>query len=79
LRRALPGKADCVPGWIFVSALLAAATVLAAASDRPLGLLVALVVVTLISAVAGALLRPDRQATDRRIDRPADGTPPSVR
>lgn len=58
-----------MPGWIFVSALLAAATLLAAVAGRPLGLVVALAVITLVSAVAGVLKRPDRQASDPN-DRP---------
>ena len=44
--------------------LLAVATVLAALFDRPLGLVLALAAITVVSAVAGALLRPDRQGTD---------------
>lgn len=58
-----------MPGWIFVSALLAAATLLAAISGGPLALVVALGIITVVSAVAGALLRPDRQGTDP-IDEP---------
>lgn len=58
-----------MPGWIFVSLLLGAATLLAAVSGRPLGLVVVLAIVTLVSAVAGALLRPDRQGVDP-IDEP---------
>lgn len=53
-----------MPGWIFVSFLLAAATVLAAVAGRPLELVAALAVITLLSAVGGALRRPDRQGAD---------------
>ena len=53
-----------MPGWIFVSILLATATLLAVVAARPLGLILTLAVITLISAVAGLLLRPDRQASD---------------
>ena len=53
-----------MPGWIFVSALLAAATVLAAIGGRPLELVVVFAIITVASAVAGALLRPDRQGVD---------------
>jgi hypothetical protein len=51
-----------MPGWIFVSVLLAAATLLAAVGGRPLQLVATLAVITLLSALAGALRRPDRQA-----------------
>jgi hypothetical protein len=51
-------------GWIFVSILLGTATVLAAVSSRPLWLVVTLRVATVVSGVAGALLRPDREAPD---------------
>lgn len=64
LRRTPTGKTERVPGWIFVSMLLAGATLLVALSGRALGLVVALGVVTLVSVVAGVLLRPDRQAAD---------------
>ena len=50
--------------------LLAGATLLAVLSGRALGLVVALGVVTLVSVVAGVLLRPDRRAADR-LDPPA--------
>jgi hypothetical protein len=53
-----------MPGWIFVSFLLAAATLLAALAGRPLELVATLAVITLVSAVAGALRRPDRQPAD---------------
>lgn len=59
-----------MPGWIFVSILLATATLLAAAFGRPLGVVVALGVVTVVSAVAGARLRPDRQAAADDVDPP---------
>lgn len=59
-----------MPGWIFVSVLLGTATLLAAVGERPLWLVVALAVVTVISAAAGAGLRPDRQAAADDIDRP---------
>ena len=59
-----------MPGWIFVSILLATATLLAVVFGRPLGLILTLAVITLIAAVAGVLLRPDRQASD------ADDAPP---
>ncbi len=62
--RAVGGNKEGVPGWIFVSLLLAAATLLAAISGRSLGLVVALGVVTLVSVLAGALLRPDRKTAD---------------
>jgi len=58
-----------MPGWIFVTALLAAATLLAAIADRGLVLVVILGVTTLISGLAGALLRPDRDVVDP-IDEP---------
>lgn len=58
-------------GWIFVSILLAIATLLAAVSDRPLWLVVALGVLTVLSAAGGSWLRPDRQAAADDIDRPA--------
>lgn len=58
-----------MPGWIFVSALLAAATVLAVVADRPLAMIAVLAAATVGSAVAGALVRPDRQSADPR-DRP---------
>ncbi len=51
-----------MPGWTFVCIPPAAATLPAAAGGGPLGLVVALVVVPLVSAVAGAQLRPDRRA-----------------
>jgi len=51
-------------GWIFVAILLATATLLAIVAGRPLGLILTLAVITLIATVAGALLRPDRQASD---------------
>lgn len=54
-----------MPGWIFVSILLAAATLLAVIVGRPLGLILTLAVITLATTVAGLLLRPDRQASDR--------------
>jgi hypothetical protein len=53
-----------MPGWTFVSILLAAATLLAAVRGRPLELVATLAVITLLSAVAGGLRRPDRQAAD---------------
>lgn len=53
-----------MPGWIFVSILLATATLLAIVAGRPLGLVLTLAVITLIAAVAGLLLRPDRQPSD---------------
>jgi hypothetical protein len=53
-----------MPGWIFVSMLLATATLLAIVASRPLGLILALAVITLVAAVAGALVRPDRQASE---------------
>jgi hypothetical protein len=53
-----------MPGWIFVSILLATATLLAIVAGRPLGLILPLAVITLVSAVAGALLRPDRQSSE---------------
>ncbi|HEV2060951.1 MAG TPA: hypothetical protein VGR11_16495 [Solirubrobacteraceae bacterium] len=53
-----------MPGWIFVSFLLAAATLLAAVTGRPLELVATLAIITLVSAVAGALRRPDRQAAE---------------
>lgn len=59
-----------MPGWIFVTVLLAAATLLAAIADRGLVVPVILGVVTLISGVAGALLRPDRGVVDRIDDPP---------
>lgn len=43
---------------------LAAATLLAAVAGRPLELVATLAVITLVSAVADALRRPDRQAAD---------------
>ena len=62
-------------GWIFVSMLLAAATLLSAVSGGPFGLTVALAVVTGISTVAGAVLRPDRKAAADDTDGPAIGQP----
>ena len=59
-----------MPGWIFVSILLATATLLAIVSGRPLGLILTLAVITLVAAVAGTLLRPDRRASE-----PADKPP----
>ena len=53
-----------MPGWLFVSFLLAAATLLAAVAGRPLEPVTTLAVITLLSAGAGALRRPDRQAAD---------------
>ena len=53
-----------MPGWIFVSILLATATLLAVAAGRPLGLILTLAVITIVSAVSGLLVRPDRQASD---------------
>ncbi|HWI09603.1 MAG TPA: hypothetical protein VNT54_19045 [Solirubrobacteraceae bacterium] len=68
--RATPaGEKEGVPGWIFVSALLAVAALLAALVGRPLALIVALAGLSVAAAVAGALLRPDRQPTDPA-DRP---------
>ncbi len=61
------GHTAVMPGWIFVSILLAAATLLAAVAGRPLELVAALAVITLLSAVAGALRRPDRQAADAMV------------
>lgn len=51
-------------GWVFVSILLAIATLLAVVTGRPLWLVVALGVITVVSAVAGARLRPDRQSAE---------------
>jgi hypothetical protein len=58
------GHTAGMPGWIFVSILLAAATLLAAASGGPLELVAALAVITLLSALAGALRRAVGQAAD---------------
>lgn len=52
-------------GWVFVSILLATATLLAAVTGRPLWLVVALAVITVVSTVAGARLRPDRRTAER--------------
>lgn len=57
-------------GWIFVSILLATATLLALVSGRPLGLVVALALATAASTAAGAWLRPDRKAAADDIYRP---------
>ena len=64
MRAISAGDKESVPGWIFVSALLAVAALLSAVVGRPLGLIVALAALSVASAVAGALLRPDRQPTD---------------
>ena len=62
-----------MPGWIFVSLLLAAAALLAAVAGRPVELVAFLAVMTLVSAVAGALRRPDRHA-----EGPVDDAPRSA-
>ncbi|MFP5364532.1 MAG: hypothetical protein ACLGI5_17585 [Thermoleophilia bacterium] len=56
-------------GWVFVSILLATATLLAAVTGRPLWLVVGLAVITVASTLAGARLRPDRQAAERDAQR----------
>ena len=72
----LPRRTPRMAGWIFVSMLLAAATLLSAVSDGPRGLTVSLAVVTGISAVAGALLCPDRKAAADDTDGPGRAAQP---
>jgi hypothetical protein len=63
-------------GWIFVSMLLAVATLLSAVSDRPLALTAALAIATTISTLAGAVARPDRRAAADDPDQPTTGQAP---
>jgi low temperature requirement protein LtrA len=72
-----PQRSARIAGWIFVSLLLAIATLLSAVGDRPLALTVALAIATVISAVAGAVGRPDRKAAADDTDRPATGEAPT--
>jgi hypothetical protein len=58
-----------MPGWIFVSALLAAMALFAAVTGRPAIVTGAMVVAAVVAAVTGALLRPDRDRTPP-IDQP---------
>lgn len=60
-------------GWVFVSILLATATLLALVTGRPLWLVVALGVITIVSTAAGARLRPERRAAEA--DTPPRGSP----
>lgn len=50
-----------MPGWLFVTLLLAASTLAAALTDRPTWFVLVLALVTVVSAGVGAVLRPDRR------------------
>lgn len=50
-----------MPGWLFVTLLLAASTLAAGLTDRPTWFVIVLALVTVISAIVGGVLRPDRR------------------